>query len=477
MKNKKMNIVFLSAEITPLAKAGGLGDVAGALPKELKDANVAMLLPFYGLINKKEYQINKLAEGIKIGSQEKINLWQTTLPQSNIPIYLIEHDFFKPEHIYLGGRVQKEKNYSREMSDIKRFAFFNLAVLEAVKFLNIQPDIVHINDWHFGPIPELIKNDSYFKKTKTVYTIHNLANQGIADSGIVEFLKLNPGSLNIKNDLKNNDINFMAQGVIGADIINTVSPTYAKEILTAEYGAGLENVLKKRKKNLYGILNGIDIDFFNPETDRFLTSNYSIKVLNKKTENKLALQKKLGLPEDVNVPLVGFVSRFVWQKGVDLITEEFSNLNCQFVFLGTGEEKYEKHLEDLAKKYPEKFSAQIKFDEALAHEIYAASDMFLVPSRFEPCGLTQMIAMRYGAVPVVRKTGGLADTVNSKNGFVFKKFTPEDLYKTLVRAIKKYNKPSVWKKFQLKGMKEDFSWNNSAKKYLTLYKKALKIKG
>jgi len=269
----------------------------------------------------------------------------------------------------------------------------------------------------------------------------------------------------------------MAEGILNADLINTVSPTYSREILTEEYGAGLEKILNKRKKQLYGILNGIDTDFFNPAADNLISQKYSIKNLNDKTANKLALQKQLGLPMDKNTALVGLVTRFVQQKGVELITENFSKLNCQFIFLGTGEKKYEDALLVLAKKFPKQFSAQIKFDEKLAHEIYAASDIFLVPSRFEPCGLTQMIAMRYGGVPVARATGGLADTVNNKVGFIFNNFSTSEFYKTLNLALKiYYEKPKTWRQLQMNGLKQDFSWNKSAREYLKLYKKLIETK-
>jgi starch synthase len=276
----------------------------------------------------------------------------------------------------------------------------------------------------------------------------------------------------------------MVQGILSSDAITTVSPTYAKEILNHYEGAGLDNILKKRKNDLHGILNGIDTDFFNPAKDKFIQQKYAAKTIDKKTKNKLALQKKLGLPQNKSIALAGLVSRLVWQKGIELFTEKFSQLNCQFIFLGAGDKKYEALLKNLEKKYPRQFRVILGFDEALAHQIYAGADIFLMPSRFEPCGLGQMIAMRYGTVPVVRKTGGLADTVegvksqkskvksNMETGFVFKKFDSATLYKTLKQALNVYyNKPKIWHRLQLNGMKKDFSWNKSAKEYLKLYKK------
>lgn len=447
MKNNKLKILIAASEVTPIAKVGGLGDVIGALPKALNKLNldVRIIMPFYGIIDKNKYKIKLIKQNIKVGS-ESTNLWQTNLPNANISVYLIEHNFFKDKTIYSNTLAGSKK-------DTDKFAFFAKAILENIKAINFSPDIIHLNDWHVAKVARLLKttykDEQHFKNTKTVFTIHNLANQGITENK-----------------------NYMAEGILNSDVITTVSPTYAKEILTKEYGAGLDKILTKRKNNLYGILNGIDIDFFNPVNDNFINQKYSLNSLNKKINNKTFLQKQLGLPENKNKALVGLVTRFVGQKGVELITENFSKLNCQFVLLGTGEKKYEDYLLNLAKKFPKQFSAQIKFDEKLAHLIYAASDIFLVPSLFEPCGLTQMIAMRYGAVPVVRETGGLKDTVNNKVGLTFKNFSSDEFYKTLEKALSIYNKNSkLWHKLQVNGMKKDFSWDKSAQEYLRLYKK------
>jgi len=460
MKNNKLlvlrsfseggKILIAAAEVTPIAKVGGLGDVIGALPKALAKLNldVRIIMPFYGAINRNKYKIKLIKPNIKIGA-ETINLWQTNLPNSTVPVYLIEHGFFKGNEIYSTALADGPE-------DREKFVFFSQAILKCIRAINFKPDVIHLNDWHTAAVATLLKtdykNDRFFKQIKTLYTIHNLANQG-----------------------KTKTKNYLAEGILNADLINTVSPTYAKEILTEEYGAGLEKILQARKKQLYGILNGIDTDFFNPQTDRLIKYNYSAQALKNKTANKQTLQRQLGLPPDKNTALVGLVTRFVWQKGIELITEEFSKLNCQFVFLGMGEKKYENALLALAKKFPNKFNVQIKFDEELAHQIYAASDIFLVPSRFEPCGLTQLIAMRYGAVPVVRSTGGLADTVNEKVGFSFKEYSAPILYKTLNKALNIfYSQPQAWRRLQINGMKQNCSWDKSAREYLKIYKKLLK---
>ncbi|KKR91871.1 MAG: Glycogen synthase [Parcubacteria group bacterium GW2011_GWC2_42_12] len=481
----KIKILFLSAEVAPLAKVGGLGDVAGALPKALAKlgADIRICLPFYSLIDRRKYPVKKIIGGLIVlmGDGEKnIDVWKTWLPGTKIPVYLIKHDFFNSKKIYLGKRLILNSRYARQTNDLKRFAFFTRAALTTAKKLNFQADIVQANDWHTALTADFIKTlnqqDSFFSKTKVLYTIHNLANQGITKPNIIGYTKIDPNLEIIKVDARDGDVNFMVQGILGSDLINTVSPTYAKEILKHYQGAGLDNILQKRKNELYGILNGIDTDFFNPKTDKLISQNYSKETLEKKLANKLFLQRKLGLQQDKDTALVGLITRFVWQKGIELITEQFSKLNCQFVFLGAGEKRYEDGLLNLAKKYPDKFKVLIKFDEKLAHEIYAGSDIFLVPSRFEPCGLTQMIAMRYGSVPLVRATGGLKDTVNKKTGFTFKKFNSAEFYKTLQKALAiYYRQPKIWRQLQINGLKQDFSWAKSAQKYLNLYKKLFKI--
>lgn len=492
-KKSKIKVLFLSAEVAPLAKVGGLGDVAGALPITLNKlgVDIKICLPFYDLIDSKKYPAKKIINKLTVPTGDKneiIDVYQTNLPKTEIPLYLIRHSFFNSKEIYSGARVRLRGKYTRPAADLKRFAFFTRAALATAKKLDFQPNIVHANDWHTALAADFIKTfnqtNNFFTKTKTLYTIHNLANQGITKPNIIGYTKIDPNLAIIKVDAKDGDINFMVQGILGSDLVNTVSPTYAKEILSHYQGAGLEKILKKRKKFLYGILNGIDTEFFNPAMDNLINQKYSLKNLEKKTANKLALQRQLGLPRDKNIALVGLISRLVWQKGLDLITENFSRLNCQFVFLGTGQPELERQLLALAKKFPRQFSVQIKFNENLAHQIYAGADIFLMPSRFEPCGLGQMIAMRYGTVPLVRATGGLADTVTplqkggrgiKPTGFTFKKYSAEELYKTLDKALTVfYKNKKLWRQLKINGLKKDFSWNKPAHEYLKLYKKLLK---
>jgi starch synthase len=469
---QKLKILMLSSEVSPLAKVGGLADVVGSLPLAIKKfgCDVRLVIPLYGTINHKKYKLKKIHSNINIisGRQNlKINIWRTNLPNSKVVVYLIE------QKKYFGAKVIYPKKNNSE-----RFLFFSLAALHILPTIKFQPDIIHCHDYHTSLTLDLLKvlDKPYFKNIKTIFTIHNINHQGKSEIEVLKTGNLTKNSLkSLSKDAQDGDINFMVQGILNADLVTTVSKTYAREITTSFYGASLENIIKKRKDNLYGILNGIDINFFNPAKDKYIKKNYSRKTLQQKTINKSALQKKLGLPRNKKVALVGLISRLVWQKGVDLITEKFSKLNCQFVFLGTGQPQYEKQLKSLSKKYPRQFSAQIMFNIKLAQEIYAGSDIFLMPSRFEPCGLGQMIAMHYGTVPVVRATGGLADTVNKKVGFSFKEFSSNTLYKTLEQALNiYYNKPKKWRKLQKNGMKKDFSWKKSAREYLKLYRKLMK---
>lgn len=482
--NKNLNILMVAAECAPLAKVGGLADVVGALPKALLELGVTIkiILPFYGLIDQKKFPAIKLIDKIIVQTGEgkkNFSLWEYTDNLSGIKILLIRHRFFDHQEIYRHGRIGTKKKYSQGAEDVMRFAFFSLAALAAVKALDWQPDVVHCHDWHTALIPDYLKTiykkDPFFKKTKTLYTIHNLANQGMVGPEIIGYTKLDPNLPIIKVDLKDGDVNFMVQGILGAGLINTVSPTYAKEILHHYEGAGLEKILAKRQRQLSGIINGIDTDDFDPKTDPLIDTNYDIKTLYLKNNNKLKLQSLVGWKPDKKIALIGLVSRLVWQKGLDLMTEKLAELPCQFIILGSGQPGIENNLLNLAKKYPKKFFVKIGFDLKLAKLIYAGSDLFLMPSRFEPCGLSQLVAMRYGSIPVVRKTGGLKDTVTARTGFLFNNYSHEGLEKALKSALNTYyKKPKTWLKLQQNCLKQDFSWSKSAKYYLKLYTKLIK---
>jgi len=467
MADKKLKIAFLSAECAPFSKVGGLADVVGSLPPALQKLGVlpVLFLITHSGVDLKKIKAKKVDDCVVdfAGKVEVINIYKTKLSNSNVLVYFLSNKHFDKEEVYGGG--------------LKKFLLYSLAAPEVMETIKFKPDIIHLHDHQVAMVPNILKSvydNVWFDDTKTIFTIHNLNYQGKQNPTILKNIDSNIDKLaNVVDDIKDGDINFMAQGILSADAITTVSPTYAKEILTKEHGANLEKVLKKRKRKLSGILNGLDIKQFDPANDNLITQKYSVKTLDKKNKNKLALQKKAKLPQNEKIPLVGFVSRLVYQKGIELISEDLvKNLDCQFVILGTGEKRYEDYLKKLSEKYPKKISPQIKFDLKTAQQIYAGSDIFLVPSRYEPCGLTQMIAMCYGSVPIVRTTGGLKDTVNKKIGFTFKKFDSKELKKVLDKAIDIYNKkPRQWRRLQINGMKQDFSWDKSAEKYIELYRK------
>jgi len=477
IKKGNLKILFIASECTPIAKVGGLGDVIGSLPKALKELglDVRIAIPKYKIIDEKNYPLRLIASEIKIG-EELVNIYQVFLPGSEVLVYLLENEkYFGENGIYF-----EKTAFVSSFKEIKRFLFFSQTVLEIFENFSWQPEIIHCHDWHTATAPLLLKTKSYKLKPKVLLTIHNLANQGKLEAKeILDFLDFKGDEIeNLDIRDKEGNFNILQQGILNADLLNTVSQNYAREIRTKEYGEGLEGYLLRRKKDLYGILNGIDKDRFNPETDSNIKTNYSFKNMERKIENKIDLQRILEFPENSNTPLLGIINRLTSQKGVDLIIEiipEIVKLNCQLVILGVGNEEYEKKLLALSQKYPKNISSQIKFDPVLAQKIYAGSDIFVVPSKFEPCGLGQIISMAYGTIPIVRKTGGLADTVkDKKSGFVFKEYKSAALLDTVKKALNFYKNPKEWRKLIKVAMSKDFSWRKSAKKYLKLYQKLIK---
>jgi len=472
-----MKVLFVTSECTPLAKVGGLADVAGSLPPALRKLglDVFIALPFYGFISREDKSLKPLSKDLKInfdGKEESFSLWQTLLPGSRVPVLLIENDkYFGGKSVY----IEEDASSGGSEAEAARFLFLSVVGIKIGQLIKAQ--IIHCQDWHVALVPFLVKQKK-LKDIKTFLTIHNLAYQGIYQAKIVNRL--------LDTDFPEEEVNCLKMGILNADLISTVSPSYAKEILTKEYGSGLEKYLKKRKKNLVGIINGLDLETWNPSTDPHIKSKYSIQSLEKKKENKTYLQKKFFKKANPDTPLLGIVSRLAEQKGFDLIEKIFPQLmkeGINLFILGKGAPQYQKLLEDKAKEYPEKFGAKIGFDEELAHQIYAGADIFLMPSSFEPCGLGQLIAMRYGTVPLVRATGGLKDTVSSVkikkgkttgSGFLFKDYGAENLLKTIKDALDVYKDKEVWRQVQENGMKQDFSWEKSAKKYLKIYKELIK---
>lgn len=467
---------MMSAEISPFVKVGGLADVVGSLPKELKkmDCDVRLIMPLYKTIDKKKFQLKKITKKeIKISSGNKyfdVNIWETHLPETKVLVYFLDcPKFFSSKEIYEGAKKDSEK-----------FLFFSYASLFSLPTINFFPDIIHCHDSHTAMVPDLLKTSTFqfLKNIKTLYTIHNFCYQGKTEKDVLSIANLKKDSLkSLQIDCSDEDVNFTVQGILNADLINTVSEKYAREILTKEYGEGLEKIIRKRQNDLHGIVNGIDLDFFDPKNDKYLKKKFDKKSIHNKIINKLYLQRKLKLEIDENIAMASMITRFTSQKGIDLFSEKFIEFPCQFVFLGTGEKKYENQIKKLAKKYPRKISANITFDISLAQKIYASSDIFLMPSIFEPCGLGQLIAMRYGTVPVVRATGGLDDTVDETLGFKFSEKSSEKFYNSLKNALNVYyNEPKKWNVLRNNCMKKDFSWNKSALKYLELYNKLIEMK-
>lgn len=466
-----MKILFVSYEVYPLAKVGGLADVAGSLPKylEKEGVRVQIAMPFHKKLKADFIENTGLVITTKhLPEKYSFEIYKTSLPGSSAPVFLFKNDQL----------IDSEEVYGGTDLALQAIAFSDAVV----KFAEtLEPDLLHVNDWQPALIPAYI-GAFYDGKPKTLLTIHNLGYQGEFDKDYFHKTGLPEKLWEEGKAVKNGAFNFLKTGIVTASAISTVSPTYAKEIQTPEYGAGLDETLRPLKDRLFGILNGIDYSEYNPATDKRIPVNFDINSLEKKRQNKIALQKELGLPI-TDVPVIGLISRLVEQKGFDLIeaaAEKILGNDLQFVVLGTGEERYERLFKSLDERFPEKVSANITFNVDLAQKIYAGSDMFLMPSRYEPCGLGQMFAMRYGTIPVVRFTGGLRDTVREfnpetleGNGFGFEEYNPDELIRAIERAIKIYENNALWKQLMSNAMNTDCSWDKSAREYIKLYKHVL----
>ncbi|MEK4348933.1 glycogen synthase GlgA [Paenibacillus sp. FSL P4-0184] len=469
-----MKVLFAAAEAHPFIKTGGLADVIGALPKALKGAgvDVRVILPKYrGIPEKFTSKMEHLTEVyVPIGWRNQY-CGIEHMVYDGIPVYFIDNEYyFGRDGIY---------GY---MDDGERFAFYNRAVLECLPAIDFQPDVLHCHDWHAAVIPMLLqghyRHNPFYSEMRSVFTIHNLLYQGVFPYEVLgELLGLDSSYFGGVEYYGN--VNFLKGGIVYSDRVTTVSPTYSEEIRTPYYGYGLDGLLNARADVLSGIVNGIDTKSYNPATDTSLVTRYRSN-LAKKTENKLALQEELGLPVDANIPMVAMVTRLVDSKGLDLLTRVLDELlhkdDIQFVLLGTGDESYERWFKEAAWRYPAKLSSQILFNDALSRKIYAASDIFLMPSKFEPCGISQLLALRYGSIPVVRETGGLNDTVQAYNeesgegnGFTFSNYNAHDMMFTLRRAISLYKQPEHWKKITKNAFAGDYSWNVSAQQYIDIY--------
>lgn len=481
-ENGQLKILMLASEVVPFAKTGGLADVAGALPKAIHalghDIRVAM--PRYGRIKLDKFELQEMLPPFDVPihhATEPARLLRASIGV-DIPVYMVDSPkYFDREGIYMYP------------DDADRFIFFCRAVLEALKLLEWQPDVIHCNDWHTAIVPNwlntIYKNDPFFSDVVTVYTIHNLAYQGIFGYRVLEIAGLDEWGFIYHPEMAdlNEVVDLMGRGIYWADVVNTVSETYAQEILTPEFGERLDPLLRDRRDRLFGILNGVDYETASPDSDPHIAANYGAATLDRKLENKLALQREAKLPEDAKVPVIGVISRLTASKGFDIlgdVIDHVLDLGVQCVLMGTGDQHYHDLFSRMVRQYPHQAAIFLTFNAPLAQRIYAGSDMFLMPSRFEPCGTSQMVAMRYGSVPVVRATGGLADTVQDYdprtgqgNGFVFKEYDRWALFAAVVRAVEIYKHQDAWRQIQLRGMSADFSWEQSARKYVDLYHRAI----
>ena len=473
-----MNILYVAAEAAPFIKTGGLADVAGSLPLSIKKLghDIRVVLPLHSTI-KQEYK-DKMK---KIGEYYVDLNWRSqyvgimTLKLNNVVFYFLDNEYyFNREHPY------------GEFDDGERYAYFSKAVTMLPKEIDFKPHVIHSNDWHSALVNlfvhEFEKGDKYYSDIKKVFTIHNLKYQGIFSPSVLgEIMGVSDEYLSEDSIKYYDSINYMKAGIVYSDAITTVSKSYADEIKYGFFGEGLEGVLSYHSHKLTGIINGIDYDVFNPKKDPNIVYNYDYTNVKDKYKNKRELQKTYKLPQKKNIPIISIVSRLVDMKGIDLIShiiDELMQLDIQIIVLGTGDEKYEELFKHFQDRYPSKLSANIYFSETEAHKIYAGSDIFLMPSMIEPCGLSQLISLRYGTVPIVREVGGLKDTVisynkytNEGNGFTFKNYNAHELLFKIKEAVDIYKKDKkTWESMIVRGMKSDNSWEHSSKEYIELYK-------
>lgn len=481
-----LKVLFVAGEAVPFCKTGGLGDVIGSLPKELKQQGVdaRVIIPNYQDIPEKYKQemVLKTKFVVQVGWRQKY-CGVLEMVYQGIKFYFIDNEYYFKRHGFYG--------YD---DDAERFGFFSRAVLETLNKIDFMPDILHCHDWHTGMVSVLW--DAHYKQLpeyahlKTLFTIHNLRYQGIFPKEVLQdVLSLGWEYFNPDGVEFNNTVNFLKGGLAYSNMISTVSRTYAQEIQDPYFGEQLDGFLRKRQDDLVGIINGLDYEDYNPATDPKIFTNYDVKNLKKRTENKLALQKQLGLAVNADIPMVAIVSRLVGPKGIDLMERRLvdmlkemsiDNHEAQLVILGTGEARYENFFRYIAWQYPGKISANIMFDDTLARQIYAGADMFLMPSLYEPCGIGQLIAMRYGCMPIVRETGGLRDTVipfdeevGTGNGVSFANYNAHEMGDAIEAAIQMFGNEKQWNQVITNGMKSDYSWRQSAQQYQDVYKKML----
>lgn len=474
-----MKVLYVASEAQPFAASGGLGDVAGALPKALRKRLVGcrVVMPLYDTISQELKDSMTFVTSLSVPvawRRQYCGVFQAK--QNGVIYYLIDNQYyFKRDAIY---------GY---FDDAERFTFFARAVLEILPHIDFKPDIIHCNDWQSALTPvfytTMYSKDPWYQGIKTVFTIHNIQYQGTYGMDLVgDVIGLKPEDAAILE--YDGDVNFMKGAIECANKVTTVSPSYAEEILDPWYSHGLDTILKARQWKLQGILNGIDVDSYDPETDKAIEVNYNLNnVFAGKAANKKQLQENMGLPQRADVPVIGLVTRLVSHKGLDLIKgifDEFlSNNDVQVVVLGSGDWQYENYFRELTNRYPDKIAVRIGFVPALARKIYAGADLFLMPSKSEPCGLSQMVALRYGTVPIVRETGGLRDSITDSgngegNGFTFQTYNAHDMLGALNRALGAYYNRDYWKTLVERAICCDFSWGKSANEYIKMYKQIIK---
>ena len=487
-----MNIAFIASEVVPFAKTGGLADVSGSLPIEITKLghNIKVFMPKYYSVDENRFNLEyELWIGeipIRVANKvHNVKIFKGLLDDNTTEIFFIDYPpFFYRHSLYTD-------NYDED----ERFILFSKAVIELLQRLPWVPEVIHTNDWQCALIPLLLKDnyswDKLFNKTASVFTIHNIAYQGNFPKETYGKAEIDPKHFDSPGAIEQHGrVNFMKAGISFSDIITTVSEKYADELLSPEFSFGMETVLNYRKDDFYGILNGIDETIWNPEIDIFIPQKYSAKSIRLKEKNKIELVKMLSLPYNENVPVVGIVSRLASQKGIDLFLDSINYLlsfEMQWIVLGSGEYEYEQKLKEVARNNPNKFNVILGYSNEISHLITAGSDMFLMPSQFEPCGLTQMYSLKYGTVPIVRNTGGLADTVfdwdeqtfngeNNGNGFSFNDYNGYALTNAVERAANYFQNKKIWEQIIQNGMKTSFAWEVSAKKYISIYEKALSKK-
>jgi starch synthase len=486
----QLKVLFASPEVVPFVKTGGLADVSGMLPRVLAEMGhtVAVVLPKYSVIPDELLRNAVAGPSIKLpvgDGRETMKLYRLADTATSLEYFFIDHDeYFDRASLYVDPDTGKDYPDNHI-----RFSAFCRAVLGFLKTIDWRPDIIHANDWQTGLLPvypaTTYKDDPFFSTTKTVFTIHNLAYQG-------KFPKDSFSDLNLPKELYYptgpfefyGEVNLMKAAISYATLINTVSERYAAEIQTSpEYGAGLEGVLASRTKDVYGIINGVDYSHWSPSRDTLITHKYGVSNLSGKRADKVELVNRLGLPLRDHVPLIGMITRLADQKGLDLIeaaADDLFALDMQMIVLGTGDPKYHELLQDLEEQYPDKLRILLKYDNEMAHWIEAGADLFLMPSRYEPCGLNQLYSLKYGTLPVVRATGGLSDSIDdidpkagTGTGFVFEEYDSEAMLTAIRRAIDLFGHKRIWRKIMKRAMTKDFSWKRSAEKYVDLYLKAL----